>query len=321
MKIGIVIPHHLSNLDFLTEWRTEFSRSDTHLYIVEDKDSRETSVPDWLNHFTIFTHQDIKDDLGDNAWIIPFKTSAIRSYGYYKVFADGCDYVLTLDNDCYPEKQGYWIDGHLANLGQQVTLDWVSSIPGSNLPTRGFPYLIRDRSPVGVSHGLWSNVPDFDGVDMLKHPDWRFEPCTKVQLIPRHNFYPMCGMNLAFRREIVPLMYFGLQGPSWGLDQYDDIWAGVLSKKVMDHLGYAVLSGYPSVEHRKQSNAFVNLQKQAPGLAINEELWRQVQAVRLTQDNPIACYRALLDQLDLNDDYWLKYKQATHLWLDLYQHI
>ena len=49
MKIGIVIPHHLPTLDFLNEWKEEFRRNDVYLYIVEDKDKRETSVPEWLN--------------------------------------------------------------------------------------------------------------------------------------------------------------------------------------------------------------------------------------------------------------------------------
>ena len=96
MKIGLVIPHHLATLDFLNEWRSELKN--IFLYIIEDKDKRETSIPDWVNNFTIFTHKDIQKDLGKNSWIIPFKTSAIRSYGYYRAWKDG-DYIFTLDND------------------------------------------------------------------------------------------------------------------------------------------------------------------------------------------------------------------------------
>jgi Reversibly glycosylated polypeptide. len=188
MKIGIVIPHHLATLDFLEEWREEFSKRDVFLYIIEDKDNRETSVPEWLNNFTIITHRDIKDCLDKKSWIIPFKTSAIRSFGYYMAWADNCDYILTLDNDCYPENENYWILGHIENLQSKVTLDWVSSLPDSDLETRGFPYMIRDKSPIGVSHGLWSNVPDFDGIDMLKYPEKRFKAELKSKLIPRYSF-------------------------------------------------------------------------------------------------------------------------------------
>ncbi len=323
MKIGIVIPHHLATLDFLEEWREEFSKRDVFLYIIEDKDNRETSVPEWLNNFTIITHRDIKDCLDKKSWIIPFKTSAIRSFGYYMAWADNCDYILTLDNDCYPENENYWILGHIENLQSKVTLDWVSSLPDSDLETRGFPYMIRDKSPIGVSHGLWSNVPDFDGIDMLKYPEKRFKAELKSKLIPRYSFYPMCGMNLAFTREMAPLMYFGLQGPSWGFDQYDDIFGGIFSKKVMDHLGYGVISGYPSVEHRKQSNAFINLKKQVPGLLLNEHLWKEVQKIKLTKKTPVECYIELAQKLPNTvegdvDGWLLKQKEAMLIWAKLF---
>ena len=324
MKIGIIIPHHLPTLDFLNEWREEFSRNDTYLYIVEDKDKRETTVPEWLNNFTIYTHKDIKEDLGKNSWIIPFKTSACRSYGYYKAWQDKCDYIFTLDNDCYPERSPYWIRGHLENLNKKVTLGWESAIPNIDFYTRGFPYLIREKSSVMLSHGLWSNVPDLDGIDMLKNPDLRFRESYGSKVIPKNNYYSMCGMNLAWRSEITPLMYFGLFGPSWGFDQFDDIWAGIFSKKVLDHLNYGVTSGYPSVEHRKQSNAFINLEKQAPGLMLNEELWQMIDEVKLTKDNPIDCYKELLDKIHIvtktnKTDYLLKYIEATKIWLDLFE--
>ncbi len=323
MKIGLVIPHHLPTLDFLNEWN-ELRRYDLKLYIVEDKDKRETSTPENLTNFVIYTHKDIKEDLGKDSWIIPFKTSAIRSYGYLKAYQDGCDVIMTLDNDCFPEKDNYWVNGHLFNLSLMTTLGWVSSIPEANTPTRGFPYLIRDKSPVMLSHGLWSNVPDFDGIDMLKTPNLRFNRCINGKIIPKNNYYPMCGMNLAWKREITPLMYFGIFGPDWGLDQYDDIWAGVFSKKVLDHLNYGVISGYPSVEHRKQSNAFINLEKQAPGLMLNEELWQMIDRIQLTKDNPLDCYKELLDKIQINTktnktDYLLKYIEATKLWLDLFE--
>jgi len=319
MKIGIVIPHHLQTLDFLNEWK-EFNRPNVFLYIVEDKDNRETSVPENLKNFTIYTHKDIKKDLGDDYWIFPFKTSAIRSYGYLKAYQDGCDIIMTLDNDCYPERDNYWINGHLLNLSLTTTLGWVSSIPNSNTPTRGFPYLIRDKSPIMLSHGIWSNVPDFDGIDMLKNPDLRFDRCIDSKVIPKNNYYPMCGMNLAWKREITPLMYFGIFGSEYGLDQYDDIWAGIFSKKILDHLNYGVVSGYPSVEHCKQSNAFINLQKQAYGLLLNEELWKMIDEVKLLADNPIDCYKELLDKIHIvtktdKTDYLLKYIKATKIWL------
>ena len=45
------------------------------------------------------------------------------------------------------------------------------------------------------------------------------------------SLYPMCGMNLAFSRELIgPAMYFGLMGDGQPLGRYDDMWAGWCSK-------------------------------------------------------------------------------------------
>ena len=41
----------------------------------------------------------------------------------------------------------------------------------------------------------------------------------------------MCGMNLAFDRDLIgPAMYFGLMGDGQPLGRYDDMWAGWCSK-------------------------------------------------------------------------------------------
>ena len=39
--------------------------------------------------------------------------------------------------------------------------------------------------------------------------------------------FPMCGMNLAFDRQLIgPAMYFGLMGEGQPIGRYDDMWAG-----------------------------------------------------------------------------------------------
>lgn len=45
------------------------------------------------------------------------------------------------------------------------------------------------------------------------------------------SLFPMCGMNLAFNRDLIgPSMYFGLMGDGQPLGRYDDMWAGWCSK-------------------------------------------------------------------------------------------
>lgn len=48
-----------------------------------------------------------------------------------------------------------------------------------------------------------------------------------VLTIPKGTLFPMCGMNLAFNRELIgPAMYFGLMGDGQPIGRYDDMWAG-----------------------------------------------------------------------------------------------
>lgn len=48
-----------------------------------------------------------------------------------------------------------------------------------------------------------------------------------VLTVPKGTLFPMCGMNLAFDRELIgPAMYFGLMGDGQPIGRYDDMWAG-----------------------------------------------------------------------------------------------
>jgi len=48
-----------------------------------------------------------------------------------------------------------------------------------------------------------------------------------VMTIPKGTLFPMCGMNLAFDRDLIgPAMYFGLMGDGQPIGRYDDMWAG-----------------------------------------------------------------------------------------------
>jgi hypothetical protein len=312
----IVIPNHLPHLNFLKEW----DELKQHEIIVIQDIGAKPKIPAGFN-ITIYDHKDIEKDLGKNAWIIPTRTSACRSYGYYKAWQRSPLTIVTLDNDCYPERSEYFILGHQLALSTKATLDWVETAP---LFTRGFPYLIRNKAETLLNHGLWSGVPDLDGATMLQKPDLRLPPSETTKVIPRHNFFPMCGMNLAWRTSLTPALYFGLFGPDYGFDQYDDLWPGVIVKKILDHLGYAVRSGYPSVEHRKQSDAFANIKKQAPGLAMNEIFWREVQQIELTHDNIIDCYKQIIVNLPevIQEEpvgWTAKFKEAALIWIKLFE--
>lgn len=58
-----------------------------------------------------------------------------------------------------------------------------------------------------------------------------------VLTVPKGTLFPMCGMNLAFDRDLIgPAMYFGLMGDGQPIGRYDDMWAGWCMKVSMKSL-------------------------------------------------------------------------------------
>jgi reversibly glycosylated polypeptide / UDP-arabinopyranose mutase len=315
MRAAIVVPtiREDSIVSFLRAWSGEFSG---HLVIiVEDNPERTFAISGFnVKHYC---WADIDAELGSDSWIIPRRTDCVRSFGYYKAFEESVDIIVTLDDDCYPNG-GEFLQQHYKKLSSLADhRAWVSTGQGA-LP-RGMPYYHQNRQLQSViNHGLWVGVPDFDAVTQLGGArfDPRFESIEQV--IPRGMFFPMCGMNLAFKPSIAPAMYFLLMGRDWPFDRFGDIWCGIFAKKMCDHLGLGVCSGEPMVEHKRASNVWQNLRKEAPGYEVNETLWRAVDSIVLTKSTVRDCYKELAEQLPFVGEYWDRLRRAMGIWADLY---
>lgn len=323
-KVFLVIPT-IRNLDFLKSWGGTFS--ECHLIIVEDRPEPEIK-PGNLKAKSIrhFTWKNIEKDLGKNGWIISRKNAGIRCYGFWKAYQAGADVIMTIDDDTYPTEDNF-VEKHLDSLNFKKAEGWFPVYPDPDwMYTRGFPYKIRNRLPVMVSHGLWSGALDLDAQTEVKFSNpLKKEPYPPIrQVIPSGYFYPMSSMNLAFKSGVAPLMFFPMmgldpQGNKWGYERFDDIWAGIFSKKIMDHLGIYVVNGSPFVEHRKASKPDDNLEKEKAGMKINENLWKRVDDVMLTKGNPKDCYIELAEKVKFpRGRYFQKLKEAMIIWANLF---
>jgi len=210
-----------------------------------------------------------KDVLGKDADLVFNKNDGVRNLGfaYIAKFMPEIEYILTLDDDTKPI--GDPIQDHLNALNSLACVSWMST---ASKPMRGFPYGIRGTSEVVLSHGVWEGVKDYDAPSQLVNgnPDVVFKKCV----IPKGIYYPMCGMNIAFKRKMLPYMYFAPMGERVGLDRFADIWCGITSKRVIDANNWAVVTGFATVLHERASNVFKNLQKEAKGLELNETFWQ-----------------------------------------------
>lgn len=210
--------------------------------------------------------------LGKRQGIVARKSPACRCIGFAYVaqYLPDVEYIVTLDDDVTPS--GDTIGDHVAALNMTGPTSWLSTVTkGPHM--RGFPYGVRGESPVMVSHGVWENIPDLDAPTQLVVGD-----CPKVDfyrgVVPKGVYFPVCGMNIAFRRAALPLALWCPARWLKGAERFDDIWMGIYLLRGMWERGWALATGYASCVHTRLSNTFKNLEQEAVGIGINEVLWR-----------------------------------------------
>lgn len=314
MKAVVVVPttREESLAGFLDAWRGELSDATT--IVVEDGPERTFSATGANVHH--FARREIEEELGDAAWIIPRGSGCIRSFGCWVAHRMSAEMIVTLDDDTRPAHPGF-LDAHRERLQSAADPAWVSTLDEAR--PRGMPYFVTDRElPVVLNHGLWNGVPDFDAATQLVSSRVQIPTRWSDQTIPRGRYFPMCSMNLAWRAELTPAMYFLLMGSGYPFDRFGDIWAGVLAKRVADHLGLAMNSGTPAVVHERASNVFANFAKESRGLAINETFWRAVDSVTLTAESVTGAYAQLAERLPLEQDEFCELRRAMRTWADLF---
>jgi hypothetical protein len=248
---------------FVDAWGPTFARYGVRLVTVWDGDTPRVAG---------LTAADL---LGEDADLIYHRSDVCRNLGFVYVAATMPDvtHVLTLDDDVSP--WGDTIGDHLTQLARRVPISWMSSSPDAY--TRGFPYDIRDEAPVMVSHGIWYGNADWDAQTQLANHNAPLATFYRGP-VPRGVLFPLCGMNVMVRREMLPDFYFAPMGPRASLhnqvwDRFGDIWMGICLKRRLDALGWAMVSGYAAVEHLRASDVQVNLQKEAVGMRWNERFW------------------------------------------------
>ena len=288
MNVLVIPTNRPDRMDeFLDAWRPW--PWDTIL-IVED--APEVSATRNDDRILRYSWRDIETSLSQPG-IISRGDSAIRAYGFWKAWAMGADYIFTLDDDCFPV-EGDYVRQHVQNL--EATPAWHSSVP--RLRVRGLPYANSGTlRNIYVSMGLWVGHPDIDSIQVLAHLGQRGDAVLDrglaSRVMPSDQYFPLCGMNLAFRREVACVMYFPPMGVGSPYARFDDIWAGLVLQRICRHLRYGIVCGQPLVEHRRASDPFANLVKEAPGIRANEHMWETVDAVELHGCDPLTCMREM----------------------------
>jgi len=235
--------------------------------------------------------------------LIPKRSHAETTFGLiYMAKNKEFRYGLFIDDDTVPENSFDYFNQHIKNLEFEGEIEELSSeknwvnvlyqnFKNYKLYPRGYPYSKTNetiktnktfikKGQIFISQGLWTNIPDLDAVRILMDGDLNGQSKTRLHrddfksnfITARDNFQTVCSMNLAFRREIIPAFYqFPMDDNPFGIGRFDDIWSGLVVKKVLDKLDGYIMNGAPLCIHNKAPRStFKDLKAEVPGYESNE---------------------------------------------------
>ncbi len=253
-------------------WDGAFSRDGVRLYIVEDAAERTFRLDGAAT--ARFTHLCWSDAPPGMLDCIDVRSPGCRQIGFWQAYRDGCDVLITLDDDVRPAPGSDLIGEFSQVLLEGIPL-WID--PLLNYRSRGFPTGNPGRIRTDFHVGCFLGVPDVDAETQLRHArDFPGDPpryLPRPFVVPPGFLIPVNGGIAGWRRELTPYVHYTLWDPSQGYRRFDDIWMGVILKHLLDLAGLRLSCGPPSVQHNRASDARKNLEYERAGKQWNERFW------------------------------------------------
>ncbi|MCC2630959.1 MAG: hypothetical protein K0S38_768 [Candidatus Paceibacter sp.] len=216
---------------------------------------------------------------------LPFNNETRRNLGYLKALEQGCEVLISIDDDNFPvidddfvghhKTTGSSWDGHTLaepsgfhNICEYLTLE-----PVRHVYPRGFPFHHRSKkneslqkvkphgAKVGVTAGLWLHEPDVDATTWLNGKIHGHEYTgDKTHVLAQDTWTPINTQNTSVVRELIPAYLcipMGWEVPGGKINRYGDIWGGYFLQALMKNTNYHVAFGRPLVEHRRNPHNYV----------------------------------------------------------------
>lgn len=217
--------------------------------------------------------------------LIPYNTDGRRVFGYLKALEEGCEIMVSIDDDNYPTQDDFI--GHHCATGQQWTgplvreprefhniCEYLTLEPQRLVFPRGFPFQLRGHvnqqqhvpapadAVVGVTEGLWLEEPDVDATTWLNGKVKGIEYLgPDMFVLDQQTWSPVNTQNTSVVRELIPAFVFVTMGwpvPGGRLDRYGDIWGGYFLLALLQGTKYHVAFGRPLVDHRRNPHNYVD---------------------------------------------------------------
>lgn len=281
-KIALVVPTIREDQikQFLIAWSQEISEAGVQVYVVEDNAQKIFSLADAPDHqlqdlnVVHMCHADAPDGMLE---CVNVKSPCCRQIGFYRAFLDDNEVIVTIDDDVRPVGDTNLFTEYYTILKRGVPL-WVD--PLLNYRSRGYPVENVGNVKVVFHVGSFLKIPDVDGQTQLEyegkfatHPP-RYIP--RATIVPLGQLIPVNGGICGFVRELTPYVHYTNWSDELGYRRFDDIWMGIILKRVLDNCGLSMSYGQAFVNHIRASNAERNTKLERKGKAWNEVFWERL---------------------------------------------
>ena len=201
---------------------------------------------------------------------IGWNTVRRRNIALLEALKWGADRIVTIDDDNIPiDMYSYFAHFPFSRNGIKATAPsgWFDAgqlmIPQT--PHRGFPYDRRGLPAyepvtdikIGVADGLCLGDPDIDAVTRIANAPivHGVSELARAGVVvdPKETWTVFNTQNTAFIRELAPAMFCAP-----GLGRFDDIFASLITQRVMREKGLHVHFGQPFVWQQRNSHNLVS---------------------------------------------------------------
>jgi len=342
MKINVVIAS-INQLTNLESFKPTFAAHECRLLVIDEGDETIRRKNDLILSDIPHEYYGPKEremffrsrfgSSGENFLsVIPKRCHAETSFGFLVSYEEQPDLVIEIDDDVFLNSKQDFVLEHANNLfdGQGVLVrsknGWYNTMDNLVLNTdarifpRGHPYSVESRTEkytfsndqgnCVLNMGLWIGNPDLDAVTILSQGglDGRCKieakRCIRSKVcVGKGTYFAVCSMNTAFVPKVIPAFY-QLYLNYLDVDRFDDIWSGLVLKKIADNLEDRVSLGEPIVLHRKRPrNVFGDLTKELEGMIINEKFWKIINKAELDNiESYFDGYRSLINSVSKQID-------------------
>ncbi len=216
---------------------------------------------------------------------IPYNNETRRNIGYLHALEDGCQTLISIDDDNYPmeddlvgfhKNTGKTWQGDLIkeDSGFHNICEYLATEPDRQIFPRGFPFRLRglpNRNQIsknsydpiiGVTAGLWLSDPDVDATTWLNGKISGISYSgEEVQVLDQSTWTPVNTQNTSVTRDLIPAYLcvpMGWAVPGGSIQRYGDIWGGYFLQALMKNTNYHIAFGRPIVDHRRNPHDYVD---------------------------------------------------------------